>query len=119
MQRLLKSHLFGEAIPYRYSELVKIATRCTEKEDAATKVERRLYKSAAALLLVKRIGEQFEGIVTGSSLKGTWVRLKALPVEGRLTQGHEHLDVGDHLCVQLTRVDMHNGHIDFRGCLNT
>ena len=116
MQRLVKSHLLGQSVPYRYGELMKIAMHCTEKEDAAAKVERRLYKCAAAMLLVKEIGQQFEAIVTGASLKGTWVRLMTLPVEGRLTHGHEELDVGDRICVQLIRVDIHNGHIDFRAC---
>ena len=32
-------------------------------------------KSAAALLLESRVGERFEGIVTGAGAKGTWVRI--------------------------------------------
>ena len=37
----------------------------------------------------------FEGFVTGASDKGTWVRLLAVPVEGRLVQGFRGVDVGD------------------------
>ena len=48
---------------------------CTEQEDDADKVERQVRKSAAALLLEGRIGERFDGVVTGASEKGTWVRV--------------------------------------------
>ena len=60
-------------------------------------MERQVEKSAAALLLESRIGEQFDSIVTGASDKGTWVRLLSIPVEGKLVQEFEGLDVGDRL----------------------
>jgi len=44
-------------------------------------------KSAAALLLASRIGQQFDAIVTGASSKGTWVRILKPPVEGKLVRG--------------------------------
>ena len=64
-----------------------LAIHCTEAEDAANKVERQVGKSAAALLLQSRIGEQFDSIVTGAAGKGTWVRLLTMPVEGKLVTG--------------------------------
>jgi len=63
----------GATLPYSMVELAELAKRCTEREDDATKVERRVRKSAAALLLSGRIGAQFDGIITGASPKGTWV----------------------------------------------
>jgi exoribonuclease-2 len=74
---------------------VQLAEHCTAMEDAADKVERQVRKSAAALLIGDRIGEVFEGIVTGASEKGTWVRVLMPPVEGKIVQGSRGLDVGD------------------------
>ena len=91
----------------------RLAQSCTSQEDAANKVERQVSKSAAALLLEHRVGETFDAMVTGASPKGTWVRLLKLPVEGRLVQGFEGLDVGHHLRVRLTSVDVDRGFIDF------
>ena len=69
-QRLLKAALEGKPAPYSKDELDVLAAHCTEAEDAAKKVERQVGKSAAALLLESRIGEQFDSIVTGASEKG-------------------------------------------------
>ena len=113
-QRLLNAALQGMPSPYSINDLNVLATHCTEAEDAATKVERQVEKSAAALLLESRIGEQFDSIVTGASAKGTWVRLLSLPVEGKLVQGVEGLDVGERVRVQLIEVDVERGFIDFK-----
>jgi len=113
-QRLLKAALEGKPVPYSIDELDVLAAHCTRAEDAANKVERRVEKSAAALLLEARIGEQFDSIVTGASEKGTWVRLLTVPVEGKLVHGFEGADVGDRVRVQLISVDVEKGFIDFR-----
>ncbi len=113
-QRLLKAALEGEPVPYSKDELDVLAAHCTEAEDAANKVERQVGKSAAALLLESRIGEQFDSIVTGASEKGTWVRLLNIPIEGKLIGGFEGADVGDRIRVQLVSVDVEKGYIDFR-----
>ncbi len=113
-QRLLKAAIEGQPNPYKIDELDKLAAHCTAAEDAATKVERQVEKSAAALLLESRIGEVYDSIVTGASEKGTWVRLLNLPVEGKLVQGFEGADVGDRLHVQLIGTDVERGYIDFK-----
>ncbi len=113
-QRLLKAALEGKPTPYNKEELDVLAAHCTKAEDAANKVERQVSKSAAALLLESRIGEQFDSIVTGASEKGTWVRLFSVPVEGKVVQGFDGLDVGDRIRVQLMSVDVQQGFIDFR-----
>lgn len=113
MQRLLKHSLFSQERAYRNEELAKLALHCTEKEDDAAKIERRMLKCAAAAIFQKRIGETFSAMVTGAGPKGTWVRLQKPPVEGKLVRGFEGADVGDFIRVKLIRVDIVNGHIDF------
>jgi VacB/RNase II family 3'-5' exoribonuclease len=113
-QRLLKAALEGKPAPYSKDELDVLATHCTEAEDAAKKVERQVGKSAAALLLESKIGEEFDSIVTGASDKGTWVRLFKIPVEGKLISGFDGIDVGDRIRVKLTSVDVQQGFIDFK-----
>ena len=113
-QRLLKAAIDDQSVPYRKDELDLLAAHCTAAEDAANKVERQVGKSAAALLLESRIGEQFDSIVTGASEKGTWVRLLSLPVEGKLVSGFEGLDVGHRVRVQLIDTNVEAGFIDFK-----
>jgi len=113
-QRLLKAAFEGNSQPYNNEELEAIAKHCTEAEDNAKKVERQVMKSAAAILLETRIGEQFDAIVTGASDKGTWVRLINPPIEGRLQQGFEGVDVGQQLRVQLVSTNVEKGFIDFK-----
>jgi len=112
-QRLLKAAMAGRVQPYENDELAALAKHCTEEEDAAKKVERQVTKSAAAMLLESRIGEQFDAIITGAADKGTWVRLVHPPIEGRLESGFEGMDVGQGLRVQLVRTNVERGYIDF------
>jgi VacB/RNase II family 3'-5' exoribonuclease len=112
-QRLLKAALRAAPSPYSDAQLVSLAAHCTTQEDNAAKVERQVAKSAAAMLLQTRIGEQFTAVVTGASDKGTWVRIAHPLAEGRLAQGFAGLDVGDTLRVRLTRTDVPRGFIDF------
>ncbi len=113
-QRLIKAAFYNKPVPYSNEELDNLAIHCTDTEDVVKKIERRVEKSAAALLLESRIGEQFDAIVTGASEKGTWVRLFKIPVEGKVVRGYEGLDVGDRTRVQLISVDVEHGYIDFK-----
>ncbi|HEX4355601.1 MAG TPA: RNB domain-containing ribonuclease, partial [Polyangiales bacterium] len=111
--RLIKAALAGSAPPYRDEELGALARHCTEQEDHASKVERQVRKSAAALLLESRIGERFDAIVTGASSSGIWVRIARPAVEGKLVRSSTRLDVGDHVRVGLVSTDVERGFIDF------
>jgi exoribonuclease-2 len=112
-QRLVKAALAGTPPPYATEALTALALHCTTQEDNAEKVERQMRKSAAALLLAGRTGEWFEAIVTGASDKGTWARIARPCAEGRIVHGHEGLDVGAHVRVQLLGTDVERGFIDF------
>lgn len=112
-QRLLKAAAGNAATPYSQAELNQIATHCTEREDAARKVERLMRKVVAANLLSKRIGETFDAIVTGAAPKGTFVRLLKFPAEGRVMRNAHGIDVGDKVQVRLISVEVDKGFIDF------
>lgn len=112
-QRLLKSKLAGQRNPYSDSELSAIAVNCTQKEDAAKKVEREMSKRLAAVAMQKRIGEVFDAIVSGVTDHGTFVRVLQPHIEGLLAQGQQGLDVGDKIRAKLIRTDVQRGYIDF------
>ncbi len=112
-QRLLKATAGRNGTPYSEDELHAVAAHCTEREDAARKVERLMRKVCAASLLNRRIGEVFDGIITGASPKGTYVRLLKFPAEGAVVRGAHGIDVGDKVQVRLCSVDVAKGFIDF------
>ena len=111
--RLLKAAFKKEAAPYAKDELITLASHCTTQEDAADKVERQVRKSASALFLSRRIGEHFDAIVTGASVKGVWARVLHPPVEGKIVHGQNGLDVGDKVQLKLIGVNVDQGFIDF------
>ncbi len=112
-QRLVHAALDGVAVPYSNDELGALALHCTAQEDNAAKAERRVAKSAGALLLSSRIGQRFDAIVTGAAAKGTWVRVGHPAIEGKLVEGAAGLDVGDRVAVRLVSTDVERGFIDF------
>ena len=111
-QRLIKATIAGQKNPYSDDELTAIAANCTQKEDAARKVERDMSKRLAAIAMQHRIGEAFDAIVTGVTDHGTFVRVLQPHVEGLLIQGHG-LDVSDKLRAKLVSVNVEKGYIDF------
>src|SRR5216684_5347809 len=112
-QRLVKALLDGKPGPYSDNDLAAIASNCTEKGDAARKVEREMSKRLAAIAMSHRVGETFDAIITGVGPHGTFVRVMQPHIEGLLTQGSQGLDVGDKLRAKLTRTDVQRGYIDF------
>ena len=112
-QRVLKAWLENHPQPYSEESLNAIATRCTEMEDQARKVEREMHKRIAAVVLAKHIGQTYTGIVTGVNQYGTFVRAVEAHVEGMVVQGGKGLDVGDKVTVKLVSTDPERGFIDF------
>ncbi len=112
-QRMLRAADDRGASPYTDEELMAIAARCTERGEAARKVERTMRKIAGASMLSERIGESFAAIVTASSPKGVYARVLSPPVEGRIVKGGAGLDVGDTVRLTLVVADAVRGYIDF------
>jgi VacB/RNase II family 3'-5' exoribonuclease len=114
-QRMLKAAVAGDEQPYSVEELDAIVAHCRKMESEARKVERRVRKMGAAILLAERIGEEFRGIVTGATAKGTYVRLFSPPAEGRVVEGYEGMEVGEKVRVRLVGTNAERGFIDFVG----
>ena len=111
--RLLKAVLASSEPPYSVAELTALAAHCSQQEDAAQKVERKLRKCEAALLLESHVGQRYDAIVTGRNDHNTWVRTLAPPVEGMLTGRAPELDIGQRVEVKLVSTDVERGFIDF------
>jgi len=118
IQRLIKSVLDKVQSPYTPEDLIDQSAWLTGREKGSKKVERFMRKAAAAGLLQDKIGKLFDAIVTGSSDKGTYVRLIKPPAEGRIMQGEHGLRVGQKVRVRLLKTDPYNGYIDFE-CMGT
>ena len=112
-QRLVKAVLRRQASPYADGELDALARHCTQREDAARKVQRDMQKRVSAVALAPRVGQTFQAVVTGVTPKGVFVRVLDPPVEGKLMRGEHGVDVGDRLAVKLVSVDPERGFIDF------
>ena len=81
-QRLIKSLLDGKPGPYSDNDLAAIALNCTQKGDAARKVEREMSKRLSAMAMSHRVGDTFDAMVTGVTPKGTFVRVIQPHMEG-------------------------------------
>jgi len=112
-QRLLKGSIVDDGAHYSVEELNKIATHCNDRESAARKVERKMRKVAAAVLMNDRIGQEFKAIVTGATPKGTFARILKPPVDGMVVKGEARLKVGQRVRVKLLSTDPKKGFIDF------
>lgn len=112
-QRQIKSVINGLDSPYSPEDLVSQSAWLTDREKASKKVERFMRKAAAAVLLRERIGESFEGLITGAKDHGTYVRLIEPPAEGRVVRGERGLYVGQKVRVRLIKTDPYNGFVDF------
>jgi exoribonuclease-2 len=113
IQRLIKSFINRRESPYSGMELSELASWLTGREKGSKKVERFMQKAAAAILLQNRIGEIFDGLITGASEKGTYVRILSPPIEGRVVQGSRGLYIGQKVRVRLLHTDPYHAYIDF------
>lgn len=118
-QRLVKAAIAKAPAPYTDEDLASIAAHCTERENAANRVERLTRKAAAAILLQSHIGTVYDAIVTGVNQDGTYVRLLSPPAEGRVMRGEKGMDVGERVRVRLIATNPDRGFIDFEGISQT
>ncbi|MDE1798452.1 MAG: RNB domain-containing ribonuclease [Candidatus Micrarchaeota archaeon] len=113
IQRMLKAYLEKRPSPYGKKELGVAAEWCTDREQAAKRVERFMVKAEAAQLLQGRIGQTFDAMITGASDKGVYARIFEPPVEGKIVSRVKNVHVGQKVRVRLIDLDPQNGFIDF------
>jgi exoribonuclease R len=115
VHRILKAAMKSKPSPYTKEQLDSLAEHCTEREGAATKIERMLRKSAACIVLTPHVGKRFPAFITGAGESGTYARftLEGVPAEGRVVGGDERtLKVGKRIQAELVHLDIDRGHID-------
>lgn len=134
VHRLLKKVLSGEKIDIPEDELAKKADHLSQRERVAMEAEREILDRYRVRFMKDKIGEEFEGVISGVMAFGFFVELSEIFVEGlvRVTSLHDdyyhyHEDqyclfgertrrrfrVGDPVKVKVERVDVERRHIDF------
>ncbi|MDD3280247.1 MAG: ribonuclease R [Bacteroidales bacterium] len=133
VHRLLERYLAGKPSVNK-EELVIKCKHATEMEQRATEAERNSVKYKQAEFLSDKIGEPFDGLISGVSKWGIWVELKDNKCEGMvsvktLTDDFYYLDeenyryigqhsgkilrLGDNVKVIVKKVDLAKKQIDF------
>ncbi len=135
IHRLL-DHLLKKKKPAnKYDELVALGEHCSDREQRAEAAERELTKLKLLMYMSGRIGEEFDGVVTGVEEFGLFVQGIRLPAEGlvrtsSLADDYYHFDraahtltgrrsgnafrLGDMVRVAVARVDVDRRELDFR-----
>lgn len=82
VHRCIKSLIDNIQPPYLPDELAIIGEQSSKLERVAQSAERDLLKLKACRLLEDKVGEQFEGIISGVTRFGFYVSLLDKPIEG-------------------------------------
>ena len=120
---------------YSQSEMVSLATHCSHNERRADEAERDVDERYKCAWMVKHVGSEFDGIVSGVTSFGLFVELSESQVSGlvhitQLPNDYYHFDpvrhllmgerrgltfrLGDAVRVQVLRASLEDRKIDFR-----
>jgi ribonuclease R len=134
VHRLLKQVLSGQEIRISEEALANKADHLSDRERVAMEAEREILNRYRVRFMRDKIGEEFEGIISGVTSFGFFVELKDIFVEGlvRVTslhddyyqyhekryclvgeRTHKTFKIGDGIRVRVDRVDVERRHIDF------
>jgi ribonuclease R len=83
VHRLLKRYNAG-ATEYTYTQLVESGEHCSEKERYAVEAERDSVKLKQVEFLSERLGESFEGTISGVTENGIYIVLNDIYCEGMI-----------------------------------
>jgi ribonuclease R len=134
VHRLLKRVLSKQEVKISEEVLAHQADHLSERERVAMEAEREILNRYRVRFMKNKIGEEFEGIISGVTAFGFFVELKDIFVEGlvRMTslpddyyqyhekkfclvgeRTHKTFRIGDEVKVRVDRVDVERRHIDF------
>ena len=134
VHRLLKSVLSKKKVKLPEGILANKADHLSERERVAMEAEREILGRYRVRFMRDKIGEEFEGIISGVTAFGFFVELRDIFVEGlvRMTslhddyyqyhekryclvgeRTHKTFRIGDRVKVRVERVDVERRHIDF------
>jgi ribonuclease R len=134
VHRLLKQVLSEKHVEISEEALANKADHLSDRERVAMEAEREILNRYRVRFMRDKIGEEFEGIISGVAAFGFFVELKDIFVEGlvRVTslhddyyqyheknyclvgeRTHKTFSIGDGIKVRVDRVDVERRHIDF------
>jgi ribonuclease R len=134
VHRLLKKVLSKEEMKVSEEGLAERADHLSNRERVAMEAEREILNRYRVRFMKNKIGEEYEGIISGVAAFGFFVELKDIFVEGlvRMTslhddyylyhekkyclvgeRTHKTFRIGDEVRVRVDRVDVERRHIDF------
>jgi ribonuclease R len=134
VHRLLKRVLSKKEVKISEEVLANKADHLSNRERVAMEAEREILNRYRVRFMKDKIGEEFEGIISGVTAFGFFVELKDIFVEGlvRVTslpddyyqyhekryclvgeRTHKTFRIGDEVRVRVDRVDVERRHIDF------
>jgi ribonuclease R len=134
VHRLLKRVVAGGEINVSEEILGKKADHLSNRERVAMEAEREILDRYRVRFMRDKIGEEFEGVISGVTAFGFFVELRDIFVEGlvRVTslhddyyqyhekkyclvgeRTHKTFRIGDEVRVRVDRVDVERRHIDF------
>lgn len=135
VHRLLRRHLDGSPISGKeLAKYEKLSIQSSEREMTAVRAERDSIKFKQVEYMMDKVGQEFDGVVTGVSDWGVYVEDKESKAEGMIrlsslnTDFFEHqaskyrvrgtrtgttYSLGDEVRIKLTRADLENRELDF------
>jgi ribonuclease R len=85
VHRLVKHFAHGEAVPAsELADFDRMALHSSEREVAASEAERDSVKMKLAEYMADKIGQEFEGVISGVSDRGIYVELNDIHAEGMI-----------------------------------
>lgn len=135
VHRILRSHANGTPIPKKETAMFEqIAVQSSEREVAAIEAERESIKYKQVEYMQERVGEEFDGVITGVAEHGMYVEETETKAEGMVRLGllkddyyvfdkskyrlvgektKKKYALGDRVRVKLLRADLEERQIDW------